>query len=406
MDAHDPVSSALSSPPLAPINTLTLTDHPSSTQGEGNNVKGKGKLVLEEESRSPADSDSFIRDTMDIDEPLDIGGPLNEDSEAPVSPASAPSPSPMIGRERKEQLVVRFARKSRGDKRSEVTRSDEDVMEVEPVSKRRKESSTATRGPTTASVPTTTDQPLPRATTQGFLSINQSSPPPPTGPTVDPVQRDAPSAALPLVQVTQPRLQPSSSSSSAHPTIHPQTPPVRRSEVVLAEQEDTLRRLSEHVLSAGAHEALADLLEWYYANQKAGVDSVAYAHQNAVSVMRMGVSTVFRTTPATFREASRLVYHDLGSGLLAEFMRRYRLAVFAIQFGERKQALEEYYRLNPHPSKGRPTAVNDALLKETVFSSYGAMMRHSYRGAVWAGLMERFGYSFLALVDLNAPKRL
>ena len=403
---HDPVPSALNSPLLAPINTLTLTNHPSSTEGEGNDVKGKGKMVLEEESRSPADSDPFVGGAMDIDEPFDIGEPLDKDSEAPIFPASPTSPSPMPVTERKDRLVTGFAMKGRGVKRSEATRSDEEVMEVEAVSKRRKQSSTASSGPTKASVLTTTDQTPPRATPQGFTSINQSSLPRSTGLTADPVQREAPSPALPHVPLTQPRPPLSSSSSSAHPTIHPNPPSVSRSEVDPAVQEEKLRKMNEEVLSEGAHEALRDLLQWYYKNQRAGVDSVTDVTRNAISICRLGPSTVFNTTPSSFKEASRLVSHDIGSSLLSEFIRRYHLAVYTIQYGHRKKALDEHFCRHPVPYKSRPQLVVEALLKETVFDTYQAMQRQAYRGSVWAGIMERFGFPFLAVVDLNAPRRM
>ncbi|KAI9862655.1 MAG: hypothetical protein M1824_001205 [Vezdaea acicularis] len=202
----------------------------------------------------------------------------------------------MTGRERKEQYAMAAQSKRRGVKRSETTRSEDEPMEDEAVAKRRKQSSTTDSRPTMASVPATIDQTPTTATTQGFTSINQSSLPLLTGLTTNPVQREAPSPALPHVQFTQTRPQLSSSSSSAHPTIHPNPPSVSRSEVDPAVQEDTLRKMNEEVLSEGALEALRDLLQWYYKNQRAGVDSVSDVSQNAISVLRMGPSTVFPTT--------------------------------------------------------------------------------------------------------------
>ena len=359
------------------IDTLTPTSSMTSTIFKGNNAKGKNKQIVEEEQESPPDTDLSVGDAMDIDQISDISTLTDKSSEVPIFPAAPTPPSSKIQREGKNLVTSASTSMSRGVRRSGATGFEEEMIEPQALSKKRKQSSSA----------------IPfhlRATTLSVSrSINQTPSPASTCLTISPIE---PKALSP------------SSSGLAIDTIRHQASflPSTRFSVDPIQREAAFEAMNLDVLSKGAIKRLEELLRWRLKNQSY---SIKHIPQSKLSFPQSRPSNQIVVTAATLKEASRLVDHDLGSSLLAEFIRRYHLAVFAIHYGYRKKALEECYRLNPHPSKGRPTAVNDALLKETVFSSYGAMMRHSYRGAVWAGLMERFGYSFLALVDLDAPKR-
>ena len=385
---HDPVSAPSNSPLLCPIDTLSLTNYPTSTKGKGNYAKGKGKKTLEEDNQSPAETDLLIGDAMDVDEPMD------KDSEASVFPASPTSPSLMTVKGRKDRLIMGLARKGRGVKRSEATRSDEDAMEVETVSKRRKQSSTATPGPTTASVPTTTDQTPPRATTQGFATINQPVLPSLTGLAGNPIQRGTRSLALSRIRLTQPSPQFSSSTSGTIESNHSKVGPVER--------EAIFRAMDQHVLTAKACCSLRDLLVWQFKSRMSG--DKPESSQNPLSLLQIGSLNPIAVTAATLKEASQRVYQDIGQSLKAELLRRYHLAIFVRQFEQRKKVLEDYYSQHRVPGVKLATLINDALLKETVFANFKVIQKMLYRGSIWLGLAERFGYPFLALVDLSVTR--
>ena len=109
-------------------------------------------------------------------------------------------------------------------------------------------------------------------------------------------------------------------------------------------------------------------------------------------------------TAATFKEASRLVERDIGHGFMSELLRRYHLAIFDRQFEQRKQVLEEFHKAHSVSRMKISTRVNNELLNETVFKTYNIMTKQVCHARVWTGLLESFGFVFLALVDLDVPK--
>ena len=160
--------------------------------------------------------------------------------------------------------------------------------------------------------------------------------------------------------------------------------------------------MDQHVLTEGASNSLRDLVKWHFQPLRSGIERES--SQNPLSRLQIGPSNPTAATAATFKEASRLIYHDIGQNLLSELVRRYHLAIFVRQFEQRKKALEEYYSTRRVPGVRLAKLVNDALVSETVFPSYSVIKRHMYRGSIWLGLAERFGFAFLALVDLNTTK--